>query len=531
MIQNNFLKLIVFEYNSEREVYDVKVALEKPIYIEYSRKYSEKDSSKLVFVLSSQNSEFLKKGNIIWIEDDICMCIESIKFTSENTISVWGSLCDSLLSRRVVFEDLTFEDTPIEDVFDELFQSIDEFPGVTLARRNLPEDANYTGTISAGNFLDIVINLCKKFELGFHMYKTSSTLDDLEFTFEVYYGQDKSENVIMSQRFNSISDFEYTLTSDDEINFVRVVGDSDLYADVELPSLNEFEKHEAIITSNEERGEKTDEEYQAELVKEGQKYLSEHMERETFSGTYTGEAFVFDQDFTIGDIVAIQDTERSFDTTRRVSEYRKQIDSSGIYQHITFGDFQKTIKDVINSISTKTTKVVQSEVKEGSFNWITSVTAPPFLTAGDFLVKTASGDLTTVTGLQILQNNAWTNVQGYLWGSTYPSNPSSYDGKYFVFVTAGQPRVVLKSENNSWMAKAYQSPDTQAANVFFLNNIPTDVAHNGDMWIKINNTTDRQATEAYKAISNAWVSQFKFGGGTIVNIEHALVYRKGQQQS
>lgn len=41
------------------------------------------------------------------------------------------------------------------------------------------------------------------------------------------------------------------------------------------------------------------------------------------------------------------------------------------------------------------------------------------------------------------------------------------------------------------------------------------ITHNGDIWIKIDNTTDKNASAWYKAISNTWVLQFRFGGGGI----------------
>lgn len=365
MIQNNTFQLIVFQYNPTLGEYQVAVALEKPIYVEYSDKYSEESSAKLVFVLSEQNSQYLKEGNIIWIESDICMNITASKITSENTLTVWGQLCDSLPGTRAIFEEITFEDEYLSNVFYELFNAIDPIPGVVMSTFRLPIDVTYTGTIQIGNFLDTVVSLCKKFDLGFKARKTSSGLEPLEINFVVFSGTDKSESVIISKEYNTVSDFEYSLDLSDRINFVKVIGENNISVDVQTQDAESYQI-QAVLKSSTSQGTMTEQEYEDVLTEEGQKYLSEHTEKETYSGSYVGNSFVYNTDFSMGDKVKIEDTERSFNTSKRVTEYRKQIDSSGVYETLYFGDFQKTIQNVISSISKKVENVKPTVSSGGS---------------------------------------------------------------------------------------------------------------------------------------------------------------------
>lgn len=389
MIQNNTLQLIVFQYDSTLEEYQVAVALEKPIYIEYSDKYSEEGSAKLVFVLSAQNSQYLKEGNIIWIETNVCMNIRTSKITSENTITVWGSLCDALPKSRAIFEEITFEDDYLSDVFYELFNSIDPIPGVTMSTFGLPMDVTYTGTIQIGNFLDTIISLCKKFDLGFKARKASSGLEPLEINFVVFSGTDKSESVIISKEYNSVSDFEYSLDLNDQINFVKVIGENNISVDVQTPDAESYQI-QAVLKSSTSQGSMTEQEYENVLTEEGQKYLSEHTEKETYSGTYTGNSFVYNTDFSMGDKVKIEDTERNFNTTKRVTEYRKQMDSSGVYETLYFGDFQKTIQNVISSISKKVENV-KPAVPSGGGSTVTLGAGLEYDQQGRIKVKLGDG--------------------------------------------------------------------------------------------------------------------------------------------
>ena len=146
---------------------------------------------------------------------------------------------------------------------------------------------------------------------------------------------------------------------------MKVIGENNISVDVQTQDAESYQI-QAVLKSSTSQGTMTEQEYEDVLTEEGQKYLSEHTEKETYSGSYVGNSFVYNTDFSMGDKVKIEDTERSFNTSKRVTEYRKQIDSSGVYETLYFGDFQKTIQNVISSISKKVENVKPTVSSGGS---------------------------------------------------------------------------------------------------------------------------------------------------------------------
>lgn len=181
----------------------------------------------------------------------------------------------------------------------------------------------------------------------------------------------------------------------------------------------------------------------------------------------------------------------------------------------------------------KTVDVSTGREKSGggttkAFDPIVAVSAPTLLKTGDFLVTTAAGDTTTVTGFSILSSGgSWEDNSNYDYGTT-PGSAAAVPDKYFIVIGGGMPQVVLRSESGSWVAKAYKYGSTSSTpNTMYLDSVPTDMAQNGDVWIKINNTTDKLASAWYKAVNSEWVLQFNFGGGSGsgITIPNAIILR------
>ena len=362
------LKLILYKY-ADNDRYEIESCLEKPIYIEYCPRYSELDSAKIVLVASNNNAQSIQEGTVIWIESDICMAVETIKINSENTLTVIGSLCDSFLSKRYLYDELTFEDATPYEVFNEIFQHISEIPGLNFTTQ-INSEKTYTGTISPGNFLDIIQDLCKKLELGFKVRRNDSySTQEFSLTMTIYSGEDKSEEVIMSKSFGALKTFEYTIDYKDEINCVKVIGENDISVEVKNGTFPDYKKVEGYLNcTSVSQDDLTDEEYQELLTEKGQEYLQEHLTHETYSGDYTKTSFELDTDFSIGDTVKVKDIEKAIDTNQKVIGYLKQIDASGTYEQLYFGEALKTLPRVISTITKKIEKVEQKsepKVKPG----------------------------------------------------------------------------------------------------------------------------------------------------------------------
>ena len=359
MITNrNDVKLFVYSYDVLSQEYVIKSCIEKPIYVSYKRIYDEIDSAKIVAEATEQNAQVLKKGNIIWIESKVCMMIDSIALSSdEKKITVVGSLCDGVLSKRILPTEISFENSALSYVFGAIFQASQGFPAFTFATQNL-SNLYYTGTITPGVLLDIVQDLCKKFSLGFTVEKQLASYNELELSLIVYKGQDESEHIIMSRDFGTLSEIEYTENSNSEINFVKVFGDNDLYAEVSVPNTNDSTRVESVLDCrNIKQGEMSDNDYLQVLTNKGQEYLNEHTNLKTYSGDYVENSFIAYEDFNVGDIVKVSDKELDIDDTQRVVLIQIQYDINGRYIDLQLGDIPKSTTRVISTLSKKVEKI------------------------------------------------------------------------------------------------------------------------------------------------------------------------------
>lgn len=130
----------------------------------------------------------------------------------------------------------------------------------------------------------------------------------------------------------------------------------------------------------------------------------------------------------------------------------------------------------------------------------------------------ASGDFwavqpteTTVDELYIYDNDGWELVQFVCKENSPPDNPT--EGLYWAYVAAGALRSIYQWANGTWnnVSSGHQ--------IFKYKQAPPTV---GDLWVEINNTTDRAAEALYEYTSSGWDKAFVFGGA--VTIGNGLEY-------
>lgn len=178
-----------------------------------------------------------------------------------------------------------------------------------------------------------------------------------------------------------------------------------------------------------------------------------------------------------------------------------------------------------------------------------SVDEPKPLAEGDFLVMMP--DTSTVSALYRYVSGQWSTVN-FLYGT---NPPAPIADTYYCIVAAGALRYILDG-NNSWATVA------PTPNAMYIN--AAAIISPNDYWIKITDETNRIATTCYQYLNDEWVEQYKFGAtlgngleydangniqaklgegltfdsngaikmayNPVINISHALVYKKASQE-
>lgn len=171
--------------------------------------------------------------------------------------------------------------------------------------------AQYTGN----NLLETAQEICKAYGLGFR----AVTFDHAVVTpvIELFEGVDRCEGqtrnspVIFSSEYENLLSSSYLLDTTKHKNVVSVAGEGEgkarkraTYGNASGLFRRELFVDARDLSSNE--GEISAEDYTAQLVARGVEKLSEHPVTETFDGEIDTNNFVLDDDYTIGDIVTVE---------------------------------------------------------------------------------------------------------------------------------------------------------------------------------------------------------------------------------
>lgn len=346
MLRNDFLVLAIYD-NSD---YTLISYIEKPTYVEYLPTYNEGGKFKIVAQITEQNSQCIKKGYFVHIESNVIGVIDYINLSSNNTITLGGTLGDKLLSQRYIFESSDISNTSPSDAIEEVYDDLTAIPSMTFVDYTQYSGDPINVLVEPKDFLSFVQDLCQKYEVGYRI--VIETINPLTLNFELYKGQDKSDSVIMSKNFESISDFECTSSSEDQVNYVKVLGQNDIEVEVTTtPTPTGTDLCEYLLDcSGIEQGSMTEAEYRALLTEKGQEVINKHKVKTTYSGSYTGLTFRYGTDYSLGDIVSARDFHLDIDTQQRITGYVKQFDSSGIYLSLKFGEKQNTISAISHDL-------------------------------------------------------------------------------------------------------------------------------------------------------------------------------------
>jgi hypothetical protein len=324
----------------------------------WTKKHYEYGDFKLYLPASLANFDYLKKDYLIKREDDeTVMIIEKIQIDTDseagNFVTVTGRSLESILARRIIWEQTTVTGTPENRIRKLIDLSI---VNPTIANRKISNFSlnsahNYTGTsenaqYTGDNLYDIVSETCKANGLGFcvKLVEKSFVFDLLKGS-DFSYNQTKNPYVVFSPYFENLISSEYYSDKTDFANIARIFGEGEgtnrkwLNHGSTKSGLERYELYVDARDISQNSGSDdaiSDSDYYALLKQRGIEKLAECKEITQFSGTIsTVSSYQYKTDYNVGDTVQIEN-EYGFKEAVKITEITESFDENGYTVTPTF---------------------------------------------------------------------------------------------------------------------------------------------------------------------------------------------------
>lgn len=292
-------------------------------------------------------------------ESDRLMIVEGIEIVSNvetgNHLRVTGRSLESILDRRIVWNQTTFDNSPLQTCVYQLINDailnpaiqdrhINNFIFETNDDPRINEillEAQFTGD----TLYEAITDICQTNSLGYKVLKN----EDNEFVFQLYFGTDRSsaqtENleVTFSPSYDNILESDYKESTDTYKNVTLVLGEGEGAArkNVTVGEGSGLDRRELYtdardISSNSSGGTIPAAKYLNLLSERGKENLKENRKTRLFEGKVdTTQMFKFGVDFFIGDIVNFFD-EYGNSARVRIEEIIFNEDENGYTAYPTF---------------------------------------------------------------------------------------------------------------------------------------------------------------------------------------------------
>lgn len=301
--------------------------IENPTSAIWTRRYQKPGDFELYLPATAEMLALLADDFRITRDDaEEAVIIEHIEIKTSaedgNYILVSGRGAESIIERRIVLEQTSVSGR-VDAAAYRLIQENAVAPAD--AARALPltmyapdvstatARAQYTGT----NLLEAVEGICKANGLGFRCV-ADATDEGISLRMELLHGTDRSEGqeenspVIFSAEYENLLSSAYVMDTTNYKNVAIVAGEGEgkarkraAYGSASGMARREIFVDARDLSTNE--GEISDDDYTAQLVARGAEKLAEHSLSEAFDGEMdTGNTFILDKDYTLGDIVTVE---------------------------------------------------------------------------------------------------------------------------------------------------------------------------------------------------------------------------------
>ena len=335
----------------------------------WTPRYWECGDFEIKLPAGSQNIALLEKDNYLKrYDDENVMIIEAINILTDiengNYILVRGRCLKSILDRRVIWKLQKYSGTPEACIRSILTRNIINPSDAVRKISNfvLGPAQGFSGSIEAqytgDNVLDVVIEICKAFGLGFKVL-----LKNKQFIFVLYSGTDRSykqtENlpVIFSPDNENIINTKYLEDKQFYKNVALIGGEGEGTARTynTTGSAQGLNRRELWVDANDVRKEVEDEsgnkvtlttsQYNAALKQRGAEKLTEVAITQTFEGSVDTEVlFKYKEDFFLGDIITAVN-EYGFKAAPRITEVIESEDAGGYSVIPTFDGWEQEVEE------------------------------------------------------------------------------------------------------------------------------------------------------------------------------------------
>lgn len=356
----------------------------------WANRYNEVGDCELVIPATEDNFNKVKECKYISRTDDDMVCeIKKIEIKTDeengNQFIITGTDIKEMLNQRIVEKQTNFNGL-VEDYIRKLI--IDSIINPTNPDRKiknfiLDDKVGFTEKIREQVTYDYVgdkiQNLCKQYGWGYKV-----TVDDGNFIFSLYKGEDKSEYVTFSEDYDNISTTDYSKDDSNIKNVALIAGEGEgvarvvtsigagkginrheLYVDARDVSseidydelVNSYPNGKEKIINNviyyqvnganiavltkDDKGEVTNVQlcrnvYIESLKNTGHEKMSEHKSVTSFAGeVIIGVNYIYKQDYNLGSIVSIVN-EYGISIKVRISEILENQDDNGYSMQPTF---------------------------------------------------------------------------------------------------------------------------------------------------------------------------------------------------
>lgn len=323
--------------------------------------------------ITEENSEYFKKGNILWCGGDNAAVVEIVKSAIDDkgtkTFNVKGRTLEMLLTTRIIWGSYNASNKYASTAMYDIVKQNCISP--TNASRKIPylecaEDKQLGGKMSVqktgGEVYDAITTIAGSKDLGFNMLFRPK---EKKLIFEVVAGVDRTieqsevDPVEFSTDLEDILSSSYYTNNQDEKNVAFVQGEGDGTSRVSQISGNNelegFSRKELYVDARDLQSETVNEdgtttsltpdEYKAALINRGDDKLSECEVTETFEAqirVFGDIQYEFGKDYQKGDKVTVRDRQLNVVVSARITEVEEDFDDEYALV-LTFGYSYPTI--------------------------------------------------------------------------------------------------------------------------------------------------------------------------------------------
>lgn len=328
--------------------------------------------------ITDENSEYFKKGNILWCGGDNAAVVEIAKSTIDDkgtkTFNVKGRTLEMFFTTRIIWGTYNASNKYASTVMYDIVNQNCVNP--TNANRKIPylecaEDKHIGDKISiqktGGEVYATLNTIAASSDIGFNVLFRPK---EKKLIFEVVAGVDRTteqsevDPVEFSTDLEDILSSSYYINSQDEKNVALVQGEGNDASRVSQISGNNelkgFNRKELYVDARDIQSETvsesgttislTPDEYKAALINRGNDKLSECDITETFEAqirVFGDVQYEFGKDYQKGDKVTVRDKQLNVVVSARITEVEEDFDDEYALV-LTFGYSYPTIMQKVN---------------------------------------------------------------------------------------------------------------------------------------------------------------------------------------